>query len=367
MHPSSSSFFLPAAIVAVSTVCISTAAAEQQEQEPLTCKQFEALFPEAIKYDTHRYYTVKIDDSAVVCFYNKEQQIAIALVMTRAVKTASKLEKVLHMVYNPNHTAKESHKRIALLINTSALPKYKTSSSSSDRRLPTTTTDLIAALIQLGNTNDFTCKFLNWSNKGLVFYFASRRYGESDLFFSPNENNIERIYIDPHQDTDSSYYLVQRITTDILNIRALTIPYDNKANEYEKSYKVQKMYRVDDFGGLYIAKVKRGLYVIGKPSESGNFKPSIARPERLPKKTSAWPADTDAPQEESTTTVDEQKEKRGTNSAPTASKKQQPPPTRPTQPASTQNQAPPANQRSIHTPAYPAEALRKYLEHLQHL
>ncbi|MBQ9834978.1 MAG: hypothetical protein IJO34_01490 [Akkermansia sp.] len=319
------SLLLPA-IVAVATCSVCRA----QDPMPITCEEFEQRFPKAIKYKRHGYYTVRVPGSAAVCFFNERKQLSFAIVLTGAKDNAAKFAEALNMSYNPEATIPDSRQRTVLLYNKRALP-YLKGASQSGADLPCSNTFMIAALLQRGNDEDRQCRFVNWATRGITFRFSHRRYGESNIVFSPSNNLITRVHLYPKQDSDNSYYILRQFCKDVFNGRDLFHPTREQQSEMKRDYDLAHVYATSTFEKHILGKIKQGKYVIGEP----NPKLSILlspRPARLPDEESAWPTLPQQPIE------------------------QTPPPQEKTQE--------PPEQGAVNTPPSPLQAIKLYLEHL---
>lgn len=106
------SLLLPAIIAtAAYSVC------RAQDPMPITCEEFEQRFPKAIKYQRHGYYTVRVPNSAAVCFFNARKQLSFAIVLTVAKDNAAQFAEALNMVYDAESTVPTSRKKTVLLFN----------------------------------------------------------------------------------------------------------------------------------------------------------------------------------------------------------------------------------------------------------
>ncbi len=318
--------FLPA-ILAVATCSVCAA----QDIMPLSCEEFEQRFPKAIKYERHGYYTVRVPGSAAVCFFNERKQLSFAIVLTGAKMSADKFAGALHMSYNTEDTIPDSRQRTVLLYNKRALPHLK-GRSQSGADLPCSNTFMIAALLQRGNDEDRQCRFVNWATRGITFRFSHRRYGESNIVFSPSNNLITHVHLYPKQDSDNSYYILRQFCKDVFNGRDLFHPTREQQSEMKRDYGLAHVYATSTFEKHILGKIKQGKYVIGEPSPKLSILPS-PRPARLPDEESAWPTLPQTP---------------GEQPAPPPQEKTQEPP----------------EQRAMSTPLSPIQALKQYLEHL---
>lgn len=338
---SASSKFSWATIGTIAACVWVAEAATPNEQIPLTCRQFEALFPEAIKYEQSSYYTLKIEESAVVCFYNSKQQLSHAIVLSKANQNAEKLAEFLHMSYKPNGTVMQSRKRTMLLYNDSAL-------SSDFSYFPFDSSTLLSLLVRKGNEQENTCRFVNWATRGITFSFSTPQFGSISVVFSPQNNEIYNLLLDAEDDNSQALAAAHFFCTAVLGFSYLRKSSAKTARELKKEYELKALYFSDGLNGIHLGKNKRGFYIVGKENNTGQLSDIPNVPIMpIPNSSCTWPEKSPNP---ATTEATQRPAK---NPAPNPT---QPPP-----------ELIPISERKIEIPLTPADALQQYIKRLRSL
>jgi len=272
------SLLLPA-IVAVATCSVCRA----QDSMPITCEEFEQRFPKAIKYEHHGYYTVRVPNSAAVCFFNARKQLSFAIVLTGAKDNAAKFAEALNMVYDEESTVPASRKRTVLLFNRRARP-YLTSLKS--LCLPTNATFLMAAFVQLGNDKTSKLRFVNWTKRGITFLYSDANNEKIHLVFSPADNLITRLHLYPKTDGDHTIHNLESFCKKVLGAHNLS----SVNRDWRKQFGLMDVYTgSNEVEPFLFGKIEKGKYVIGSPTNNRLDYLPAPRPARLPDEESAWP------------------------------------------------------------------------------
>lgn len=363
---------------------ISTEKTEEAEQKvipteytPITCSQFEELFPEAIKYPAQAYYTLKINGSFVVCFYDRNDNIALAIVLTQAKRNAKKLAQFLHLQYNPDHTDREKVYQKAILFNPYILfqdcepPTSENHHSISNEELenksnlPFTTIGIIAGMYYKKEAKSNNFKFVGWNHQGIHFTLGEDAVSSAgSLILSPHLAQSPIVHKMGAGIHANDIFLPAEFFTPRKDIPAQTL---KQALEFSKLDSIAQM----DLESKVVFGHSGNVGVLGIPNRKHSLKKlPHGKPKAFPKQLSEWPptnriSDKIIEEKPEKTTIKEPSE----DTQSTISKTPSPaddaaPPERPQPPIA----VPPATQAPpIRLPLTPKDALETYLQHLQKL
>lgn len=346
------------------------------EYTPISCSQFEELFPEAIKYPAQAYYTFKINGSSVVCFYDRNDNIALALVLVQAKRNAKKLAQLLHMQYNPHHTDREKVYQKAILFNPHILfqdcepltPENHYAAPNAEleykSNLPFSTIGIMAGMYYKHVTKSNNFKFVNWNRQGIHFTLGEDAVAStSALILSPHQAQSPIVH-----KMGAAIHAQDIFPT----VQSYTPRKDIPAKTLKQALKLSKLDSISqmDLESKVVFGHSGNVGVLGIPNRKHSLeKLPQGAPKAFPKQRSEWPdpiriSKTFAKEIQETTTTKEQPE----DTKPTIPKTPLPAPVaapkQPQQPA-TAVLAP--QERTIHLPLTPQDALDTYLQHLQKL
>lgn len=323
-----------------------------KDPQPATCKQFEKLFPKAIKYPEQGYYTLSINGSPVITFYNQDNEIALIFILTQARRNAPKLSQILHMSYNIGLTERGKNYHHAVLYNDKALFRFLPPLTQEDAFEtpetgelfpPFTLINLLGLIIR---TNTYV--FYDWNRRGITFISKdetkkvvySAHSAESPIVhfhFTGIDKNSLTSYPYPPLGQFQQYFKTQ-------------------SRESKKTLKLSGLESITHYHPeekIAFGHAKNGIRALGKISNRYPLDsiPSCA-PKPTPKEREEWPS-------VSLVTLQKEEEKifeKKTETTDTKTATEQI-----TTPVSPQE----PQQKAIHLPLTPKEALDAYLKHLQ--
>lgn len=344
---------------------------------PISCSQFEKLFPDAIKYPAQAYYTLKINGSSVVCFYDQYDHVALAIVLTQATRNAVKLAEILHMQYETQHTDREKLYHKAILFNkyilfrdcvpliSDKIHNLTDSEIEEQNKLPFTTLGIMAGMYYRTNNKANHFKFVSWNRQGITF--------------SLGEDSTSTLILSTHL---AQSPIVHKFGSGI-KMRDIYPPYEAFVKRSDippktlrralKLSKLDEIYRMNEQTKVvYGTTGMNNVGVLGIPNRKYTLdKIPQSSPKDFPTQRSEWPTPKqiaqicppEPPMEEQTHTASEEPPKTDTPQEETSSTATttQDTPQKPPSPA------PPPHTREVNIPLTPQKALNTYLLHLQKL
>lgn len=317
---------------------------------PATCKQFEKLFPKAIKYPEQGYYTLSINGSTVITFYNQDNEIALSIILTQARRNAPKLAQILHMSYNIGLTERGKNYHHAVLYNDRALFRFLPPIATHNEVLetpddgelspPFTLINLLGLIIR-ANTYDF----YDWNRRGISFVSA---HESKKIVLSAHSALAPIIHF---HFTNTNYYAT--FYPPLEHFSKFLSPQSRESKKILKLSGLEHISLYHPEEKIAFGHTKNGIQALGKISNKYPLDsiPSCA-PKSTPKERAEWPSVTlDSLQKE-----EEMQAEQPAAPLDTKTILEQTAPSVPT---------PEPQQKAIQLPLTPKEALDAYLKHLQ--
>ncbi len=331
----------------------STQRTYDEDPPAATCSQFEQLFPKAINHAKQSYYTLSINGSSAVFFYNERKEIAIGFILTQARRNAAKLAELLNLQYDSERTERRSRFHHAILFNRTIA--YQVSAQQSfttndELHPPFHITNLLALLIHQNNY-----LFCGWNRDGIAFLPKERHpaiglgFWASRVVFSAHHAQAPIVHF-------HNPMLPGRIVNYYPPLNNATRNPSPRARETKKILRasgLERMTHLLDKENIACGFNKDGTLALGKVSSHTPISdiPSCA-PKSFPKQRSEWPTASLATLQKEEDKLDEKQKEIPVN---TSEAKQKAVPIPQQEP----------QQKAIHMPLTPQEALDAYLKHLQ--
>lgn len=343
-------------------------------QQPLSCAQFEQLFPSAIKYPTEAYFTLKLDDAKMVCFYDKQERILLAFILSQASYAASPMASILRMKYDPQQTRKNLRSKCAIIYHEKALREIR---QTEQPTLPCPTLSFLSCLLFAKSIDH--CTFQGWDEEGISFQFLQHKE-PCKLFLSPYRNNVYNLLLWEKNDYDFGYQFdYHSFLKDVLHVQELK-NHNNFDDNAKHEKNVRKIARMTGLRNIVDYDIESKLCVGNQNYKHNELLNPRYQESKNKKHINKWsmgiasskyklsslppPAPKPFPEENASWPSRAALAKLNTppQTPPNPEAEQQPPPQQPVPLAD----SPPAEQR-ISIPLTPMQALQKYLEQLQNM